>query len=139
MMVEQLGSQKYRMRYNATHGTFIETDQRFLGYARGFVGIYGWIVGYGTPPREHLDVIVPTGTRYSLGDGVPIRIIGCFMRNDNDHKFVGVELHRMENTLCELPDEDSQMLRRLYPKVRNGEAWLEREDAVELILGRARI
>jgi len=45
----------------------------------------------------------------------------------------------MENTLSELPDEDSQMLRRIYPETRDGEAWLERDDAVELMRGRTRI
>ncbi|MFW5742445.1 MAG: hypothetical protein ACOC2D_04145 [Spirochaetota bacterium] len=77
MIVEQLGSQEYRMRYDEKRGEFVRTSRRYLGYERGFRGVYGWIVGSGTPPERHLDVLVPTDTRYSLGDVVPVRLVGC--------------------------------------------------------------
>lgn len=133
MVVEQLGSQEYRMRYDEKRNTFIQTRQKYLGFVRHFQGIYGWIVGYGTPPAKHLDVLVPTGRRYSLGEVVPIRIVGCFKRNDNDNKFVGVGSDRQETTLNELPAFELKMLKAMYPDIRDGEAWLERRDAVALI------
>ena len=82
MIVEQLGSQEYRMWYEKERNVFVQTAHKSLGYARGFVGIYGWIVGSGTPPGKHLDVMAPTRNSYELGDVVPIRIVGCFKRSD---------------------------------------------------------
>lgn len=97
------------------------------------MGIYGWIVGFGTPPREHLDVMVPTSKTYALGAVVPIRIIGCFKRSDNDDKYVAVEAERKEQTIRDLPVSELTMLRNLYPIVREGEGWLESEDALAMI------
>ena len=130
MIVEQLGSQHYRMMYIPESGTFVETAHEYLGHARGFVGIYGWIVGYGTPPRKHIDVMVPTRHDFSLGNVVSIRVVGCFKRGDGDHKYVAVETAREERTLAELPEPERMMLFRLYPEVREDDAWLEWAEAV---------
>ena len=133
MIVEQLGSQEYRMRYDDKRNVFVPTEHKYLGYTRHFTGIYGWIDGYGTPPAGHLDVMVPTTREYSLGDSVPIRIVGCFKRNDNDNKFIGVERDRADTTLSDLPESEIGMLHAVYPDVRSGEAWLESDDAIALI------
>jgi hypothetical protein len=133
MIVEQLGSQEYRMRYDGARDVFVQTRHRYLGHERGFKGIYGWIDGYGVPPGKHLDVMVPTNRGYSLGKSVPIQIVGCFKRGDADHKFIGVEANRQERTLSELPESEREMLHSIYPETREGDAWLEREHAVALI------
>jgi len=133
MIVEQLGSQEYRMRYVPESGAFVQTPHRFLGHARHFVGVYGWIVGYGVPPLKHLDIMVPTTGEYSLGDTVQVRIVGCFKRNDGDHKFVAIEATRNERTLSELPEHEQTMLYRQYPEVCEHEARLEHGEAVALL------
>lgn len=135
MIVEQLGSQEYRMRYVPETQTFVETANKYLGYARHFVGIYGWIVGYGTPPGMHIDVMVPTSHAYSLGEAVPVRVVGCFRRGDGDNKYVAVEALRSEWTLSELPANEREMLSRLYPEIRLHDAWLECTESVELLKG----
>lgn len=129
MIVEQLGSQEYRMRYVPESRTFVATSNKFLGYIRHFVGIYGWIVGFGTPPAEHIDVMVPTANEYSLGSTVRIRIVGCFKRSDGDDKYVAIEATRQEQTLSELPESERLMLFRQYPDVREHGAWLEHRAA----------
>ena len=133
MIVEQLGSQEFRMRYDDKRNVFVPTSDKYLGHTRGFEGIYGWIVGYGTPPARHLDVMVPTAGTYSPGDEVAIRIVGCFKRADGDNKFIGVERGRPETTLSELPGPELTMLRAQYPDVRENEAWLERAEADALL------
>ena len=121
------------MRYDRANGVFLPTPDRYLGYQRGFTGVYGWIVGYGTPPDRHLDVFVPTEAVYSLGQKVAIRIVGCFRRGDGDHKLIAVESSRPEQTLSGLPQPERSMLDAIYPEIREGDAWLEHDDAVDLI------
>lgn len=59
-------------------------------YARNVRQPYGRIKESGTPPCDHLDVIVMTDKEYELGEEDRIKIIGVFKRNDGDHKLVGV-------------------------------------------------
>ncbi len=133
MVVEQLSSQEFRMQYDEKHDRFIQTQYRALGHIRGFVGIYGWLVGFGSPPQPHLDVMAPTTRSYINGDIVKIRVIGCFKRNDGDNKFVAVESDRQEQTLADLPEAELSMLKKIYPRVDEGERWLEREESVAMI------
>lgn len=121
------------MRYDERKNLFVQTQHKSLIYSRHFVGIYGWIVGFGTPPRKHLDVMAPTSKTYALGDVVSIRIIGCFKRNDNDDKYIAVEAERKEQTIRDLPISELTMLQNLYPIVREGEGWLESDDALAMI------
>ena len=133
MVVEQLGSQEYRMKYLAERNEFEATPYKFLGYTREFVGVYGWIVGFGTPPGKHLDVMVPTGGEFANGDVVSIRVIGCFKRSDDDDKYIAVEAARKETTFSDLPEPEQTMLKKQYPIIGDGERWLESDEALEML------
>ena len=133
MIVEQLGSQEYRREFDSESNSFIKTPHKCLLYCRNFVGIYGWILGYGSPPNEHLDVLVPTDDYYELGSIVGIKIIGCFRRGDNDNKYIGIEETRKENTLSELPVAEMEMLKNVYPVLHKDEAWLDASFSIQLL------
>lgn len=77
-IIEQTYAYSKRMKYMAKTDSFIETDYTGLFYERNFKQPYGWIKESGTPPCEHLDVIVMTDKEYNLGDEEKVRIIGVF-------------------------------------------------------------
>lgn len=74
--------------------------------------------------------MVPTRHDFSLGEVVSIRVVGYLRRGDGDHKYVAVETARKERTLAELPEPERMMLFRLYPEVREHDAWFECAEAV---------
>ena len=133
--IEQTFAYPNRMKYIAKTDSFIEKDCKSLSYIRNVRQPYGWIKESGTPPREHLDVIVMTDKEYELGDEERIKVIGVFCRNDGDHKLVGVIECRDINNFSELTDTEKEDLHRLYPREDIGEGWFGREHAEKIIRG----
>jgi inorganic pyrophosphatase len=133
--IEQTFAYPNRMKYIAKTDSFIEKDCKSLSYLRNVRQPYGWIKESGTPPYEHLDVIVMTDKEYELGDEERIKIIGVFCRNDGDHKLVGVIESRDINDFSELTDTEKEDLHRLYPREDIGEGWFDREQAERIIRG----
>lgn len=87
--IEQTFEYPKRMKYIAQTDSFIEKDCDSLSYVRNVRQPYGWIKESGTPPCDHLDVIIMTDKKYNLGDEERVKIIGVFRRNDGGHKLVG--------------------------------------------------
>lgn len=131
--IEQTYAYPKRMRYMPATDTFVEKDYDSLSYLRGFRQPQGWIKESGTPPCEHLDVIVMTERGHSLGDEVRVRVVGVFCRNDGDHKLVAVPAERAEQDLSELPEAERADLLRLYPAEYAGEGWYGRERAEQAV------
>lgn len=134
MIVEQTSAYPMRMKYVPETKTFIATEYQCLHAARGVAAVYGWLVGYGTPPEHHLDIFLSTDDpeRFELGQSVAVRVIGVFVRNDGDHKLVGVEVDRPERRFDNLSEAERQNLMKLYPRIDPGEGWfsVERAEAV---------
>lgn len=133
--IEQTFAYPKRMKYIAKTDSFIEKDCDSLSYVRNVRQPYGWIKESGTPPCEHLDVIVMTDKEYELGDEERVKIVGVFRRNDGDHKLVGVLESSSINDFSELSDTEKEDLHRLYPKEGQGEGWFGRETAENIIRG----
>lgn len=131
--IEQTYEYKKRMRYIPATDSFVEKDSGSLAAEKGFVYPYGWIKESGTPPCEHLDVIVMTEQRCALGDELEIRVVGVFCRRDGDFKLVSVPVSRPEQDIGELPKQENEALERLYPAVFTGEGWFGREKAEKVI------
>lgn len=133
--IEQTFEYKKRMRYLPREDSFAEKECMSLAAERGFVYPSGWIKESGTPPCEHLDVIVMTDRKCELGDELAVRVIGVFVRNDGDHKLVSVPEERSENDLSELPQEETYDLNRLYRPLFTGEGWFGRDRAEQIVSG----
>ncbi len=131
--IEQTKDYKKRMHYMPNTDTFEEKDYDSLSYIRNVPFPSGWIKESGTPPCEHLDVIVMTEEHCELGDEILVRVIGVFCRSDGDNKLVAVPVSRPENDISELPDSESDTLHSLYPKIGNGEGWFGKERAENVI------
>lgn len=123
MIVEQTRRYKKRVAYDPATNTFHETAYGCLFHERGFAYPYGWLKRTGTPPGDHLDIFLMSDDDLALGDEVPVRVIGVFLRNDRDHKLVGVPPSRPEEDFAQLPECERSALRGVYPKVREGEGW----------------
>lgn len=130
MIVEQTRDYPMRMEYDPVTGTFHAGEYRSLPFERGFTMPYGWIRESGTPPQPHWDCILLSSKDFSLGDEVEIRVIGVFMRGDGDHKYIAVETGREIHDLSEITEAERDELHRLYPRVREGEGWFGKEQAV---------
>ena len=130
-IVEQCRNDKYRNKYNPENGKFEITQYKSLLYERNLAGVYGWLDGYGYPPNRHLDVIVITNNKYELGERIEIKIIGIFLRKDNDSKLIAIESSRNENEITEIPINELQMIKALYPIMDNGEGWFGKEIAYQ--------
>lgn len=131
--IEQTFAYPRRMKYIPNTDSFIEKNCDSLSYVRGVRQPYGWLVESGTPPCDHLDVIVMTDKEYALGDTEQVRIIGVFRRNDGDHKLVGVPLERDIEDVSQLPDSEKEDMHRLYPREDKGEGWFGKEAAEQII------
>ena len=131
--IEQTYRYPNRMKYISQTDSFIEKDVKSLSYERNVRQPYGWIKETGTPPCDHLDVIVMTDKEYELGDEDRVKIIGVFKRNDGDHKLVGVLENREINDFSELTETEKGDLHRLYPRESVGEGWFGRECAEEIL------
>lgn len=131
--IEQTYHYPKRMKYISQSDSFIEKDAKSLSYERNVRQPYGWIKESGTPPEEHLDVIVMTDKEYELGDEDHIKIIGVFKRNDGDHKLVGALVDRDIDDFSELTETEKEDMHRLYPREDLGEGWFGRECAEEIL------
>ncbi len=130
--IEQTREYPKRMRYMPGTDTFEEKECDSLSYMRNVPQPSGWIKESGTPPCEHLDVIVMTDEHCKLGDEIPVRLIGVFCRADGDHKLVAVPVSRPENDISELSVKETDDLHRLYPRIGSGEGWFGREQAEKI-------
>ena len=135
IIIEQTFDYPKRMKYAPDKNLFYETEWDSLSYVRGVTFPYGWLKESGTPPNEHLDVILMSREHCELGDKLPIRIIGVFKRYDNDHKLIAVHVKRSETDFSELPDCEKSELLKLYPRIdaAAGEGWFGAETASEVI------
>lgn len=131
--IEQTFAYPKRMKYIAKTDSFIEKDSDSLSYVRNVHQPYGWLVESGTPPCEHLDVIVMTDKVYALGDTERVRIIGVFLRNDGDNKLVAVPLDRDIDDFSMLNECEIEDMHRLYPGKYKGEGWFGKEAAEQVI------
>jgi len=129
MVIEQTYKYPMRMEYDAETGKFIESEYKSLQYVRNFTKPYGWIKESGHPPFPHWDCILMTDSEYDLGDEIEIRIIGVFKREDFDHKYVVVEISRDISDLSELTETEMDELKKLYPRISEGEGWFGKEVA----------
>jgi inorganic pyrophosphatase len=133
IIIEQTKEYTKRISYDPITNTFSELEHDCIFLHRNFTHPYGWLKGYGTPPDEHLDVFLLSHDDCSLGDELPVKIVGVFKRNDGDNKFIGISPERKETDFTELPENEKNDLFRLYPKVGNGEGWFGAETAKEII------
>ena len=133
--IEQTSANPKRMHYMPNTDTFEAKDCESLSYIRNVPQPSGWIKESGTPPCEHLDVIVMTDGVCRLGQEIPVRVIGVFCRSDGDSKLIAVPADRSETEFSQLSDREKEDLRRLYPKLGEGEGWFGRERAEQVISG----
>ena len=131
--IEQTSAYPKRMHYMPNTDTFEEKEYSSLSYERNVPQPSGWIKKSGTPPCEHLDVIVMTDEPCELGDEIPVRVIGVFCRTDGDNKLVAVPKSRNETDISELPEKETGDLHRLYPKIGKGEGWFGKGRAEQII------
>lgn len=132
-IIEQTKEYKNRVKFDPTRNIFYETEFQSLAYVRNFHYPYGWIKELGTPPGHHLDVILLSLEAYKLGEVVPVKIVGCFLRSDGDHKLIAVLPERPETDFSELSEDEKTDLSRLYPVVGDGEGWYGAERAKDII------
>jgi len=131
--IEQTWDYPHRMKYVAETDSFIEKEDMSLSYYRNVKQPYGWIKESGTPPQEHLDVMIMTDSHFELGDEVPVRIIGVFCRSDGDNKFVAVETDRQITDFSELSQTEIDDCYRLYKPFTPEEGWFGRDRAEQEI------
>ena len=131
--IEQTFKYKKRMRYLPATDSFEEKDVPSRAAERDFVYPSGWLKESGTPPCEHLDVIVMTEKPCRLGDEFSVRVVGVFVRSDGDCKLAAVETDRDVSDLSELPDNEREALERLYRPLFKGEGWFGKEQAEAVI------
>lgn len=133
IVIEQTNEYENRMKYDPVKNTFYETEYKSLAKKRKVKYPYGWIQELGTPPEKHLDVFLLSKKNYALGDILEINIIGCFRRNDGDHKLIGVLPERLEYNFSQLPINEKEVLIQLYPRINQGEGWLGAKVAKNII------
>lgn len=133
IIVEQTKDYRKRISYDHKSNTFSETEHDCIFLQRSFTHPYGWLKGSGTPPEEHLDVFLLSQEKCSLGDEIPVKIIGVFKRNDGDNKLIGISPERAEMDFSHLPENEKNDLYKLYPQVREGEGWFGAEIAKDII------
>ena len=131
MIIEQTKNYSKRVIYNPETNYFYESEFDSLLYKRNFFYPYGWIKDSGTPPDPHWDVILMSDNDFDLGQEVKIKIIGVFIRNDGDHKYLAVELDRNIDDYDELSENEKEALRNLYPNISDGEGWFGKEIAID--------
>ena len=129
MVIEQTYKYPMRMIYNPETGTFSERGHKSLQYERGFTKPYGWIKESGTPPGTHWDCILMSERDAELGDELEVKVIGVFKRADFDHKYIVVEVSREIGDFSELSGAEKEELRRLYPRIGEGEGWFGKAEA----------
>ena len=132
--IEQTNDYQRRMKYIPETDSFVEKDCDSLHYVRNVYQYpYGWMTESGTPPGNHLDVMILTDEHFELGDVAKVRIIGVFIRNDGDHKLMSVLTDRDITEFDQLTDEEKDNLFKLYPYVFEGEGWFGAQRAAQVI------
>jgi len=71
---------------------------------------------------------------YELGDEIPIKLIGVFVRNDGDHKSIAVKEDRNIQDYSQLSDDEKADLHRLYPRVDKGDGWYGKETILKFLV-----
>lgn len=133
MIVEQTKQYAKRMKYQPETNTFYETDHYSRGYEKGIRFPYGWLKESGTPPQDHLDVVLLADIDCDLGDEIEIRVIGVFLRCDGDNKLLAVPPAYAAADLGDLSEEEKADLHRLYAGKYPGEGWCGRAEAEKII------
>lgn len=133
MVVEQTKQYQKRMKYCPETNQFAETEWDSLSFVRSVPYPYGWLKGFGTPPERHLDILLISEKEYELGEIVPVKIIGVFIRNDGDSKLIAILPERLETDYSQLPEKEKRLLLKLYPDKYEGEGWFGTEIAEEVI------
>lgn len=133
MVVEQTRQYQKRMKYHPETNQFTETEWDSLAFVRDVPYPYGWLKGFGTPPGRHLDILLISEKEYELGEIVPVKIIGVFIRNDGDSKLVAISPERVETDYAQLPEKEKRLLLKLYPGKFEGEGWFGTEIAKDVI------
>lgn len=129
MVVEQTKAYPKRMIYIPETKSFQKSAYDSLFYVRKFDYPYGWMKESGTPPSPHWDVLLMSDRDFELGDEVKIRVIGVFMRKDGDHKYIAIEDARDIQDFAQLSQKEKEDLKRLYPRINEGEGWFGKEVA----------
>ncbi len=132
-VIEQLRYDEYRQVYNPDDNTFSSSKYKSLLFERGFIGHYGWIKDTGCPPNKHLDILILTDKDYKRGDIIKVKIVGVFVRNDGDHKVLGIETNRVESNFAELPEKEKENLKQIYPNIGKNEGWFGKELAEKIV------
>ncbi len=130
--IEQTPNEEMSIEYLPKKDKFIKSKFFSLLYKRAFKYYYGWITGTGTPPGKHLDIYIITERSLNLGEMVETKIIGVFKRNDGDHKIISVEKDSVINTFSELPENQINNLKGIYPVINIGEGWFERVEGEKI-------
>jgi 2,3-bisphosphoglycerate-dependent phosphoglycerate mutase len=133
MVIEQRPQDEKRMVYDPQNKTFRPSPRLSLFYVRDVRCHYGWLHGFSHPPSHHLDVILVGEEEHALGALVDIKIIGVFIRRDQDHKLLAVKKSSQVKTLKDLNEDQKEKLYKLYPVLEKGEGWFERDRALEVI------
>lgn len=132
MIVEQTKDYTQRMTYDPETQSFVGKGTcMFL--SRGCTMPYGWVKESGTPPSPHWDVFLIDEGDYELGEEIPVKIIGVFIRNDGDHKLMAVLMDDAVNDFFTLDASIQQRMRKIYPRVDPGEGWFGREKALSIL------
>ena len=129
MIVEQTYKYPMRMCYQPDTGAFCAREYKSLQYERYFTKPYGWIKESGTPPEPHWDCILMSDADVELGDELEVKVIGVFKRADLDHKYIVAEVDRPIEDFGELTEAEKEELRKLYPRIGDGEGWFGRAEA----------
>lgn len=124
-IVEQCIGDFFRNKYDPFSNNFIQTIDEFLYTKRGFIGLSGWIKGYGTPPDPHLDIIILTRRNSILGSTSKAKTVGVFQRDDGDNKFIGIECFRIEHNFSELPIDEQEMLKNIFKIKHKNEGFFQ--------------
>ncbi|PAT01749.1 hypothetical protein CI105_04475 [Candidatus Izimaplasma bacterium ZiA1] len=142
IVVEIIPNKSQRLVYleDLTKPVIKEYKHRFMDN-KAFIGFYGYIKGFGTPPSKHSDAIVLTSESQNLGDIRECKLIGAFKRSDNDHKFLFVLKNNKTNDICDLTKASLNKLFSLYDNGRyinkdeahDGESWLNKIAAEKLL------
>ena len=137
VIVEQPRNEPRRIKFDASTEIFYPTEKKSLGYERGFLGVYGWVGGCGTPPSPHLDVMLLTEKDLQPGEVIIGTVCGIFLRQDGDHKVVAAD-ETVANQLAKpelscLPPDTYANLIDQYPRVGENEGWFGTEIAYQYI------
>lgn len=133
-VVEIIPNSSFRWIYSSDSKQFKKREFNHIWMDdKAFDGIYGWVEGYGTPPKNHMDVIVLTSKTLELGDVVSGKLVGAFKSYNGDHKLICIDTERIEDDLFQLKNNEKNILFRTYEGKYDGDAWLGKEGALSIL------